>query len=234
MLAVDRPLRALPLVIGILPIVTLNLCYWISVEAERIPACLPYLDGCTSVSAAGRYPPANYLFRAVVLPHASLLAIYWMLAWGWLRLLEPERRRVHRAVLNLGVVGSLFLILYAVTLGTQGAAYELMRRYGVYVYFAFTSVAQLLLALRLRAAARGLPAGPLAGIATAKLGLCAAMAALGAANFIVGALLEESDNAENVIEWNYAMIMQAYFVLSFFAWRATGFGAALRTGVRPA
>jgi hypothetical protein len=39
------------------------------------------------------------------------------------------------------------------------------------------------------------------------------------------AVLEDSDRVENSIEWIFALMMQLYFLLSFFAWRASGFHA---------
>ena len=78
-------IRAIALVAGLAPLIAVNLAYVIGVNAEVIPACTPYWDGCTSISAAGRYPPGDRLFRAVMLPQAVILAVTWYLAAHWLR-----------------------------------------------------------------------------------------------------------------------------------------------------
>ena len=43
------PVTLPALLVGVLPIVTVNLCLLISIEAQTIPNCIPYLEGCTSV-----------------------------------------------------------------------------------------------------------------------------------------------------------------------------------------
>lgn len=52
--------------------------------------------------------------------------------------------------------------------------------------------------------------------------------ALGILNMILKAVLENADRAENVIEWNVALVMQGYFVVLYSAWRSTGFSADVR------
>ncbi|MGH8221600.1 MAG: hypothetical protein ACREQZ_01375, partial [Woeseiaceae bacterium] len=61
-------LRLVPLATGLLPILAIHACYLLAVHYAALPACIPYFDGCTSISATGRYAPASYLFRAVMLP----------------------------------------------------------------------------------------------------------------------------------------------------------------------
>lgn len=60
--------RLLPLIAGLAPIIGANLALAIGVAYETIPACFPYVDGCVSISATGRQPPGNFVFRAVHLP----------------------------------------------------------------------------------------------------------------------------------------------------------------------
>ena len=61
-------LRALPLWAAVVPLVTVNVCYLIAVGMEHVPACIPYLSGCTSVSSTGRIAPESLIFRAGMLP----------------------------------------------------------------------------------------------------------------------------------------------------------------------
>ena len=42
----------------------------------------------------------------------------------------------------IGRVGSLFLIAYIVALGEDGFLYELMRRFGVFIFYIFTLISQ--------------------------------------------------------------------------------------------
>ena len=220
-------LRILPIVVGLVPIVTVFTCYSIAIETAGLPVCNPFLDGCTSVSATGRHPPASYLFKATMLPQSILLSAYWLFNVLWLRALQRAAGLPSdggRTVGILGVTGSLFLILYVTFLGTEQPFYEFMRRYGVYLYFALNVFAQLVLAYKLLPLARRWPGTRLLALVRAQLVLGWIPFALGVLNVILKAVLEDSGPAESRIEWIFAILMQAYFVITWFCWRETGFG----------
>jgi len=222
-------LRFLPLLTGLLPVVAVHASYAISIAAGRVPGCLPYVDGCTSISATGRYPPASYLFKALMLPEAVLLALYWLYAVAWLRVLDEAsgnrgRPAVHVAV--LGLSGAAALIVYVTFLGTQEAFYEFMRRFGIYLFFLSTVLAQVALSLRSRDYARAVADPVLSRIMNAQLAITTVPFLTGVLNLVLKGVLEDADRAENVIEWVVVLFMQAWFVLAWLAWRRTGFSAA--------
>ena len=53
---------------------------------------------------------------------------------------------------------------------------------------------------------------------------------MGALYLVLKATLADPDAAENIIEWIFALLMHVYFVLSFVAWKETGFATFWRTG----
>lgn len=220
-------LRFLPLVTGFLPLLGIHASYLIAVNAGRIPSCLPYLDGCTSISATGRYPPASYLFKAVMLPEAVLLILFWMCTSIWLRALESSagaRRAPLRLRLSLlGGGGALALIVYVSFLGTQEPFYEFMRRFGIYFFFLLTVLAQLDQSLRMRRYARQVEHEPLRRLTRLQLVLVALPFGLGVLNLFLKAILQDADRPENAIEWIAVLAMQSHIMLTYFAWRATGF-----------
>ena len=55
-------IRGLPLITALAPLLGINIAYWMGVEYGNLPSCNPYLDGCTSISSTGRYPPGDRLF----------------------------------------------------------------------------------------------------------------------------------------------------------------------------
>ena len=222
-------LRILPIVVGLVPIITVLTCYWIAIDAAGLPVCNPFLDGCTSVSATGRHPPASYLFKATMLPQSILLATYWVLNVAWLRALQRSAGVPNYSGPTIGIIGvagSLFLILYVTFLGTEQPFYEFMRRYGVYMYFALNVVAQLILAYKVLPLARHWPRTRLLLLVRAQLVLGWVPFALGVLNLILKAVLEESRPAENRIEWVFAVLMQAYFLITYFCWRETRFAVS--------
>ena len=199
------------LAIGIAPILVVHACYALSIDAGTAPACFPYVEGCTSISRAARHGLANHVFKAVMLPCAALIALFWWLAAAWLREgAAPDRpeRRI-RAMRLLGVVGALFLVLYATFLGVEGDVYRWMRRYGVTVYFSFTVLAQLVLASML---------APRTVLRRALASICALMLGLGLASIPLQHLLDDRDAALNALEWNYALLMSLGFVFVGAQW----------------
>jgi hypothetical protein len=226
-------LRTLPLLAGLIPIAAVFSSYWIAVGTGNVPSCNPFLEGCTSVSATGRYAPASYLFKGAMLPQSIILSCYWLFNVAWLRALTITAGHVPRntfAIGTFGVTGSLFLILYVTFLGSQEPFYEFMRRYGVYMYFLLNVIAQIVLASKVLPVARQLGMQRLARLTKLQLLLAWFPFALGALNLVLKATLEDSGPAENRIEWIFAMQMQLYFIVSYFSWKQTHFGIRFQAG----
>jgi hypothetical protein len=205
----------------VLPTLAVGITYAISAGTGQVPTCFPFLEGCTSISGAARRDPSIHLFRAVMLPTASVMVAYWILVRHWLGQLG-EHGRSRDWIAGLGIVGALFLILYVVFLGTDGRVYELMRRYGVTVYFAFTALAQLLLSARLRRLPAAAQRGIGSGLVKAKVGFGAAMLLLGLVNIPAKNFFPEWP-VDNMAAWNFALLMHGYFGLTALAWRRTAY-----------
>lgn len=204
------PLWPLPVIIAVLPLVATWTAFALSAQAGFVDACNPFWDGCTSISRAARHGLGNHVFRAVMLPCATLQILFWLAARHWLRY---DGRAGGRHLPWLGLVAGTFLILYATFLGTEGEIYQLLRRYGVTVYFAATYLALLQV---LRATA-----GPTADSAHRILVVIAAgMLVLGIGNVAVGAIVDTEaakDRWQNVTEWHLGLWLTAMFAV--FAWR---------------
>lgn len=200
----------LALLAGGIPLVAVHLALHISISHGFVEPCVPYLDGCTSISRAGRHGLANSVFQGLMLPYAVVLASFWIACADWLRRLG-EVGPTTRLLPWLGLIAAVFLVLYVAFLGTDGEVYRLLRRYGVIFYFAANFMAQLLLAARLAAIRRRDPAVLPRGMAATTVTLCVVMLVLGLANVAGSVLLEDNDVFENIIEWNAALVMTAYF-----------------------
>jgi hypothetical protein len=162
------------------------------------------------------------------MPCSVLLCVYWVLNTAWLRAMDSATDRSairHNAISVFGIAGASSLVVYVSFLGTSEPFYEFMRRFGVYLYFLFSVIAQLLLAIATMRISRRSGNDSLRGVALAQLFLSISPFAIGILNLVLKATLEDSDQAENVIEWIFALMMQLYFLLSFVAWRRSGFRA---------
>jgi len=222
-------LRLLPLVTGLLPIVAIHVSLLIAINAGVIPPCVPYIDGCVSISATGRYEPAVFLFKPAMTTEAALMAIYWLFGAAWLRALSRSAGKQPGAATTIlpviGIAGALALIVYVTFLGTQAPFYEFMRRVGIYFYFLFTVVAQIMLATKAFQLSRNLNLTSVTKISSLQLWLAVSPVALGVLNIVLKSTLDNADTPENVIEWISALVMHFIFVLTYFAWRDTDFSA---------
>lgn len=229
--AIDQTLWPLPLVAALLPVIASVAAFRISVAQEYITACNPFIEGCVSISRAARHGLGNHVFRALLLPAATLQALTWLLANRWLDNLGAQGRSL-KWLPVLGIIAGAFLVLYATFLGTEGEAYRWLRRYGVIVYFGFTYMSMLIVAAQLQyLTAKGalhMPAWP----AIALLLLLAAMLLMGLINYFIRPMLMDAsikDRVENMLEWYSGLGFTVYFFALAWMWRQTGFGAQLQT-----
>jgi hypothetical protein len=216
-------MRAVPvaLISWLVPSAAVLIAYLVSSSLGQVPSCIPFLEGCTSISGAARRDPSIHIFRALVLPASTVIAAYWLLVRAWLGHLGDVGRG-RDWVMALGLIGALFLVLYAVFLGTEGRPYELMRRYGVTVYFSFTALAQLMLAARLHRLPGGMKAEAGRAVIGAKITFGALMLGLGLANIPAANFFPELQ-LDNIIAWHFALLMHGYFGLTALSWQRSNF-----------
>lgn len=211
-------LRALPLIAAIAPIIGINIAYWIGANNEVLPSCIPYLDGCTSISSTGRYPPGDRLFRAVMLPYAAMLVFIWYFAVLWLKSLKPSVK-TGPVIVASGLTGAAALVLYVTYLTSMDAFYIVMKTYGVYFYFAGTAFAQLVLSMSLDRSPTQ----------RAMVWVTATPWILGLVNLAQKVILGSLNSNENRIEWIASLLMQVWFVLLWLEWRRTRFALTVNT-----
>ncbi len=219
------PLWPLALVAGVLPAVA-SLCAWaLATQAGLVPACNPFIEGCVSISRAARHELPNLLFRALVLPAATLQGLFWLAQAQALSALGGAAiQRSARAMALIGVAAGIALVLYGSFLGTEGQTYRWLRRYGTLVYFGGTCLAMLLVGRalqRLRADARlNLPPTH----ERVLLILLALIVALGLGNALAGLWAGQAlqDRIENATEWWGSLGLTLAFVTLASLWRRIG------------
>ena len=205
------------------PVLTVHVSYAVSAAAGIVPACIPYLDGCTSISATGRHGVGYVLFKAGMLPSAVVLLLYWRLCRDWLLEAGDADGPALRSLLWLGIAGALFMVLYTVFLGHKGEVYNLLRRFGVTLNLGFTYLAQLLVVWRLRRLRdKGGRAPCPAWILQAKTWLVAVLLLLGLGSIPVSNFIADKDPVENAIEWAFCLLMSGFYLLTAVAWRRPG------------
>jgi hypothetical protein len=213
---------------GLLPALGTVVAFQLAVAQGQFASCNPLIDGCVSISRAGRHDLPNIVFRALLLPGATLQAAVWLMAGTWLRRLGAPQGSLLQVLPWVGVTAAAFLVLYGTFLGTEGTGYRWMRRYGVVVYFGFTCIAMLIVGGAARRVAAA--TGQLRCVGAWVYGLCAALPLLGLVNSTSPLYLHGTtaqDALGNATEWWGALVFTVFFVMLAWLWRRTNFAAAL-------
>ncbi|HIC27325.1 MAG TPA: hypothetical protein EYO81_03580 [Gammaproteobacteria bacterium] len=205
----------LPCFLGILAILSANLVFLISAIEGHVETCFPYFEGCASISASGRHGLAAILFKLTILPVMTLLTIYWLISWNYLNKITSVSTVQNKFMLITGVIGSLFGILYTAFLGSEGDVYQLLRRFGIYVFFLGTFIAQIL-EIRLLSSSKEFESlNYLKGMKLITL-LIGVFILISAPSY---GFLENDDWFENVLEWNISFLLFFYFIASSLLWK---------------
>ena len=217
-----HPGASLPLSACLVLLLAVHLCYVVGAGTGYVEWCLPYVDGCTSISRASRNPPALFVYRTMIPSAGVLIALYWIVMNRWLTALGGRRRFGSPALAMLGVLGAICLIANAALLGESDPVLRSLRRWLVLGFFFSTFAACALSAISLAAARRAAPA-PRYGIVRAKLVIIALLSVLGGFNYLVlpfvTSLEPFEDRLQNAIEWHWIALLGAYFAASALAWR---------------
>ena len=182
-------------IIFLLPVLTVVISYFFSSLGGYVEWCLPFLDGCTSISKVGRYGVSFYLYKIFIIPSVILMIIFWY----------QINKYIHKSnlLLFLSITSCIFLIIYLFALGFDGKIYRFMREIGIFLYFILTPMCQTLLAF---------------SISNNKIRskfflytlLCMYLVCVG---FYLLILPLDNSNYENVIEWNFAFLIFLFFSL---------------------
>ena len=212
--------RTLSLIIVLLPFIVSNLVYLLSAYKGYIPWCIPYIDGCTTISKAARSGNSLYIFRATMIAYGVLLLWFWIYVKQWLQLLYAYTTLMSHFIFWLGIVGAIFLILYVDFLGTEGEMNRFMRHVGIFVFFICTPLAQLLLLIQHYKILDSLQKNNInPKVLRYQLLVIILIIFISLVSLALDITHTKSYESENIVEWNIALLMQLYFLGMFFIWK---------------
>ena len=84
-------LQITALILSLAPLIGITMAYVLSVQAGEITGCFPHIEGCVSISKAGRHAPGFFIFKATMLPVAGFTMVYWKLCYDWLAALGDSK-----------------------------------------------------------------------------------------------------------------------------------------------
>ena len=201
-------LKHLCLICFLLPLFTVICSYIWSANLNLVNWCFPNIDGCSSISRAGRYFPVKFFFKPFMFIYAIFLGIFWKKLYDTLR---KENIPISKLYLLTAICSVLFLILYIIFLG-EGKYYRFFRQVGIFIFIFFTVLSQILYSIK-----------------TKKLfyfkhnfknKLFIYATSLGAIGLLLLPLVVlevvEIKNFKNIVSWNYFLLIQIYFLIIFF------------------
>ena len=212
--------RTLAFIITVLPFLVSNAVYLLSAYEGSVAWCIPYIDGCTTISQAARSGSSIFVYRATMIAYSVLLIWFWIYTKHWLKDLYGYTTKAAHIIVWLGIIGALFLIVYIDFLGTAGEVNRFMRRYGILIFFTFTPLAQLIL---LQQHYKILPSLPDATINPRLLKYqfftLISMLSIGIVSIVLDITEYKTYQSENIVEWNFALLLNLYFLGMIFIWK---------------
>ena len=199
---------------------TSNAVYLLSAYEGFIPWCIPYIDGCTTISQAARSGNSIFIYRATMIAYGVLLIWFWIYAQQWLNQLNDQTTKLARTTMWLGIMGAISLIIYIDFLGTTGEVNRFMRRYGIMMFFTFTPLAQLLMLrqhYKILQSSSGCTIKPM--ILQYQLIVLLSMLAIGFISIILEVNQSKTHISENIVEWNFSLLLNLYFAGMISIWR---------------
>ena len=209
-------IRYLSILCFLLPITTVIISYIISAKLDLVSSCIPNIDGCTSISRTGRYAPVKYFFKPLMFIYGVLLFFYWH---QFYKILKSKNLQNINLTFYISILSVIFLFLYIIFLG-EGSYYKFFRKIGIYVYILFAVLSQFFFSRKINLLSKTKPSAYNLFYIKINLFLTSILLILGI--LLIPLMIIKIDNfpqLKNIISWNYFMLMQFYFFISYKIWK---------------
>jgi len=194
--------KKISLYIFFLPVFTVIISYLISAGFNYVPWCIPLIDGCTSISKVGRYGISFYLYKCFIIPTGILIFYY------FIRIHLKIYKNIFLLITSLIIC--LALIVYLGSLGFEGSIYRFMREIGIFLFFIFMPLVQILIS----------SLAPSEYFKT-KFFIFIILILYSVLLFAYLMILNlDNSNYENIIEWNFALLIFLFFPIFEFSRKA--------------
>ena len=203
-----------PLIAFILPILTVLISYFLSIKFDYVQFCIPNIDGCTSISQVGRYPPINYFFKTFMFISIFIIFIYWKSNYTLLS--HNNSLLLYKITFLLGIFSVIFFALYITFLG-EGDYYRFFRRIGIFIYIFFTVISELLLSISYKKNSYLFKNDKIINFKY-YFNLILSTFGLILLPLVIYKIIDYP-NFKNIVSWNYFILIQINFLITFFCWK---------------
>ena len=225
-------IRFISIWIFIVPVITLNLCLFVSVnyhlfentifsvnQLGRSAFTIPYIDGGLSISRSARTYPSYLIFKPGMIITAFLLIQYWISNNKLIKKINDEPHK-NKYFLIFGVGSAFFLFFHSIFLGInfENNLYKFFRLFVLLGFIIFEIIAQALLVINLIKVKEKIEMHINKKILNLKIILVSFLILVA---ILVAPILNSSEytHFKHALEWNYFLGVVSFYLLTFLFWK---------------
>ena len=214
-------LQRISLGLFVIPSVTIFLCLGIATYLNILEICNPFISGCYSVSRVGRSYPAVLIFKPMMVITIVLMIIYFFEHYRIFK-----KFLINKIYLNLillsGLISSFALFVYIIFLGIEGSEiWRFMRRGGIFIYIISLIISQFLIVLTYLKIKNNYEVIVSSKIININFYFIFLLIICGIILILLIDIfsLTTSWYIKNIIQWNYFLLMNLFFLNTYFVWK---------------
>ncbi len=214
-------LQRISLGLFVIPSVTIFLCLGIATYLNILEICNPFISGCYSVSRVGRSYPAVLIFKPMMVITIVLMIVYFFEHYRIFK-----KFLINKIYLNLillsGLISSFALFIYIIFLGIEGSEiWRFMRRGGIFIYIISLIISQFLIVLTYLKIKNNYEVIVSSKIININFYFIFLLIICGIILILLIDIfsLTTSWYIKNIIQWNYFLLMNLFFLNTYFVWK---------------
>ena len=232
MLEINK-IRKLSLWIFLIPLISINLCLFISINYSifentflavdmigKSNFTIPYIDGSLSISRASRTYPQFLIFKPAMITTAILLYFYWKNNNQLINNLNSSN--ISYRFKTFGILSAIFLVIHSILLGVKFdiQIYNLFRRVVLLFFIIFEIIAQGILVYHFYKLRSKLEKLINKKILILKIILVSTLASVAVLSLPI-LVTKGNIHFKHALEWNYFVGVILFYLFSRFFWRRT-------------
>jgi hypothetical protein len=214
-------LQRISLGLFIIPSVTIFLCLGMAIYLNILEICNPFISGCYSVSRVGRSYPAILIFKPMMVITIVLMIVYFFEHYRIFK-----KFLINKIYLNLillsGLISSFALFIYIIFLGIEGSEiWRFMRRGGIFIYIISLIISEFLIVLSYLKIKNDYKVIISSKIININFYFIFLLIIFGIILILLIDIFSLTTPwyIKNIIQWNYFLLMNLFFLNTYFVWK---------------
>ena len=232
MLEINK-IRKLSLWIFLIPLISINLCLFISINYSifentflavdmigKSNFTIPYIDGSLSISRASRTYPQFLIFKPAMITTAILLYFYWKNNNQLINNLNSSN--ISYRFKTFGILSAIFLVIHSILLGVKFdiQIYKLFRRVVLLFFIIFEIIAQGILVYHFYKLRSKLEKLINKKILILKIILVSTLASVAVLSLPI-LVTKGNIHFKHALEWNYFVGVILFYFFTRLFWKKT-------------